>query len=395
MKPKTIGILGSTGSIGVNALKIVASYPDYFTITSLSAGRQIERLAEQIRAFSPQLACVERAEDIDRLRDLLGQESRTELVHGTSGLAALAAHPSTDLVISAIVGFAGVRPTLAALQAGKCVALANKESIVAAGPLIREALKQSPNARLIPVDSEHSAVFQALHGDLAQAKTLKRIILTASGGPFRDRAADSFASITKEEALKHPNWSMGAKITIDSATMMNKGLEVIEASYLFSVPSDQIAVLLHPESIIHSMIEYRDGSMLAQLGQTDMRGPLSYAMAYPARLDGALPSIDLSQVGKLTFAEPDLKKFPCLALGLTAAQAGHSIPAVLNAANEVCVENFLENRIAFNDIARIIAQTMEAHTLTAVAELEQLCAIDAWARRTARGMIEETTCRVC
>lgn len=381
MKRRKLVILGSTGSIGVNALKLVDQYPDRFEVTALSAAKNTELLAQQIAKYKPKRAAIA---DAAAAKTLSGS---CNVLSGETGLTEVAASPEADLVINAVVGFAGVKPTLAAINAGKDVALANKESIVAAGPLIKAALHQR-KTRLIPIDSEHSAIFQVLDRQDASKRGLRRLLLTASGGPFLHLPTEQLRSVTPEQALRHPTWSMGNKITIDSATMMNKGLEVIEATRLFDVDAEKVGVVVHPESVIHSMVEYVDGSILAQLGITDMRGPLAYAMAYPERLEDALPSLDFAKVGKFTFLEPDTDKFPCLKLAYAAAKQDGSMPAILNAANEICVAAFLEKRIGFTDIARIIAQVMERHPSRRLTNLEELCEMDQWARAEAQLLIK-------
>jgi 1-deoxy-D-xylulose-5-phosphate reductoisomerase len=376
-------ILGSTGTIGINALKLVAQYPQQFHVVALSAGNNLKLLAEQIVAYKPKRVAIQNSGKIAALQALLPATTvhfkAPQILAGEEGTCEVAASPEADIVVSAIVGFAGVKPTLAAIEAGKQLALANKEAVIAAGPLLFDRLK-SKRVRLIPVDSEHSAIMQALHAKPTTEQQLKKIILTASGGPFLHWENHRLAEVTPEQALKHPTWSMGAKISIDSATMMNKGLEVIEATQLFNLPASQVEIVVHPESIIHSMIEYVDGSMLAQLGVTDMRGPLAYAMAYPLRLDGALPSLSLAQLGKLTFLEPNFDKFPCLRLAYHAAKIGQSVPAVLNAANEICVQAFLDKKIGFMGIPKLIERVLELHQPVPLKNLSQLCEIDAWAR---------------
>lgn len=380
---KKIVILGSTGSIGTQALDIVARHPDRFAVVGLVAGNNLELLQKQIQQFHPAWVSVSQEEKARSLRQSLGP--KVHVLSGTDGACEVISQSGADLVLSAIVGAAGLLPTYQALSEGKTVALANKESLVIAGEVMTRRAKEK-GAILLPVDSEHSAIFQALAGNRRQ--DLRRIILTASGGPFF-RRQESFETITVEQALKHPNWDMGAKITIDSATLMNKGLEVIEASWLFglgpmALPPEQITIHIHPQSIIHSLVEYIDGSVLAQLGVPDMRCAISYAMAYPERVESGVKSLDLLAVEKLDFYRPDLKKFPCLGLAFEAIRAGKTMPAVLNAANEIAVERFLQKKIGFNDIPRLIERVMQAHTLVPLKSLEDVTAADQWAREYTR-----------
>ena len=380
---KKIVILGSTGSIGTQALDIVARHPDRFAVVGLVAGNNLELLQKQIQQFHPSWVSVGQEEKAKSLRQSLGP--KVHVLSGTDGACEVISQSGADLVLSAIVGAAGLLPTYQALSEGKTVALANKESLVIAGEVMTRRAKEQ-GAVLLPVDSEHSAIFQALAGNRRQ--DLRRIILTASGGPFF-RRQESFDTITVEQALKHPNWDMGAKITIDSATLMNKGLEVIEASWLFGLgpeglPPEQITIHIHPQSIVHSLVEYIDGSVLAQLGVPDMRCAISYAMAYPERVESGVKSLDLLAVEKLDFYRPDLKKFPCLELAFEAIRAGKTMPAVLNAANEIAVERFLQKKIGFNDIPRLIERVMQAHTLVPLKSLEDVTSADQWAREYTR-----------
>ncbi len=383
MTHKSLSILGSTGSIGVSTLDVVRQHPDLYEVVALSAGRNIEVLAQQVLAFKPQVVSVQDIESVDKLSQAI-KGTRCEIVYGAAGAIQVATHPTTDTVISAMVGAVGLAPTYAAICKGKNVALANKETLVMAGECMTKAVKIH-KATLLPIDSEHSAILQCLQG---QAKErVSRIILTASGGPFRTRAADTFAQITKAEALKHPNWSMGAKITIDSATMMNKGLELIEAMWLFDVPPSKIDIVVHPQSIIHSMVEYCDGSIMAQLAQPDMRGPIAYALSYPDRITSGIKQVDFATLSQLTFELPDPKKFPSLRLAREAAIAGGTMPAVMNAANEVAVAAFLAERIAFIKIPQIVESTMAAHTVTPCTTIDVATAADAWARHKADSLI--------
>lgn len=388
---KKLSVLGSTGSIGVSTLTIAEQFPDRFRVVALAAGKNLAKLKEQIRLFKPELVSLTNEVDARDLRSQLG-EFRGEIVWGSDGLLAVATHPEAEMVMSALVGAIGLAPTLAAIRAGKTIALANKEALVISGELMtREARKYG--VQILPVDSEHNAIFQALHG--YRREQVKRIILTASGGPFLRRPAEELPSVTVAEALKHPTWKMGSKITIDSATLMNKGLEVIEARWLFNLPPEQVAVIVHPQSIVHSMVEYIDGSVLAQLGIPDMTIPISYILAYPERLPLThLPSLDLVAAQQLTFAQPDFGKFPCLQLAYDALARGGTCPAVLNAANEVTVESFLAEEIRFTDIAALNRQVLDAHTPQPVNTLEELLEADRWARAYARAALSRVPARV-
>ena len=382
---KRLAILGSTGSIGVSTLEIVAEHPDHFQIVALTAGRNLALLEEQITRFHPEVVAVPDQENAQRLKDRIG-DSGPRILFGTEGLIACAGEASADMVVSAIVGAAGLEPTLAAIEAGKDVALANKETLVIAGELVMAAVARS-GCKLFPVDSEHSAIFQSLEGH--RKSDVRRLILTASGGPFRNWSLDDLQEVTPKHALAHPNWTMGRKITIDSATMMNKGLEVIEAHWLFDLPVEKIAVHIHPESIVHSMVEYVDGALMAQLGIPDMKTPIAYALSYPERLPLDLPPLDLCRLGQLHFAAPDSQCFPCLGLAYDAIQRGGTTPAVLNAANELAVEAFLQEKVGFLDIPRIIGAVVERHTTSAASSLEQILAADKWARHMAQDIIDE------
>lgn len=381
---KKIAILGSTGSIGRSTLAVVAEHPQEFTVAGLAAGRNVELLAAQIGQFQPALVSVQDEEAAARLRQLLPSGNTRQILAGPQGAATVATAAGADLVVSAMVGAAGLEPTLAAIEAGIPVALANKETLVAAGSLVMAAARKKGVA-LLPVDSEHSALMQAMEGQ--RREDVKKLWLTASGGPFRSWPAEKLAEVTPAQALRHPNWSMGAKITIDSATMMNKALEVIEASVLFGLPVDRIGVYIHPQSIIHSLVEYVDGSVIAQLGVPDMRLPIAYALTYPRRLPLSGPPLDLGQIAQLTFEEPDLQRFPSLKLGYEAARAGGTMPAVLNAANEVAVAAFLEERLSYRGIPRVVAATMEAHTPAPLASLAQVLEVNRWARECAQDLI--------
>jgi 1-deoxy-D-xylulose-5-phosphate reductoisomerase len=381
---KKLAVLGSTGSIGVSTLSIVEQFPDQFQAVALAAGKNLVKLKEQTLQFKPTLVSVASAADAQDLRTQL-PGFRGEILYGTEGLLAVATHPDAEMVMAALVGAAGLAPTLAAIRAKKTIALANKEALVISGELMtREAKKYG--VQILPVDSEHNAIFQALHGH--RRDQVKRIILTASGGPFLHRAAEELATVRIEEALKHPTWKMGNKITIDSATLMNKGLEVIEARWLFDLPPEQVSVIIHPQSIVHSMVEYIDGSVLAQLGIPDMTIPISYILAYPGRLPLThLPSLDLAAAHQLTFFPPDFGKFPCLQLAYDVLTRGDTYPAVLNASNEVAVESFLAGRVRFTDIPALNNRVLDVHHAQPVKDLNGLIAADQWARAQARTLL--------
>ncbi|HEV8663617.1 MAG TPA: 1-deoxy-D-xylulose-5-phosphate reductoisomerase [Candidatus Methylomirabilis sp.] len=369
---KRIAILGSTGSIGTQALALAARHPERFRVVGLAARDNLERLAEQVRAFRPSLVSVGTAEGAAALRSRL-DGAGPEILWGEAGLLRVATEPEADLVLSAVVGAAGLLPTFAAVRAGKTVALANKEALVAAGELITaEAARRK--VRLLPVDSEHSAIFQCL--ERGGGACLRSVILTGSGGPFRTRPKESLAAVTPGEALRHPRWTMGKKITVDSATLMNKGLEVIEAHWLFGLPVEAIRVLVHPESIVHSLVEYVDGSLLAQLSITDMGLPILYALTHPERLPNHFPTLDLARVASLSFEEVDHDRFPCLGYAYAAARAGGTAPVVLNAANEVAVGLFLREVIPFTGIPRLIAEALDRHPVRPVGSVEEVLAAD-------------------
>jgi 1-deoxy-D-xylulose-5-phosphate reductoisomerase len=376
---KQIIILGSTGSIGTSTLDIVAKFPDEFQVVGLTAATKDDLLEAQLRRFKPTRVALSDPQAAARLRSRC-RGLPVEILSGPEGVAAVAGMPEGELVISAIVGGAGLMPTLTAIRAGKHVALANKEPMVMAGQLMREEAR-AHGVRIFPVDSEHSAIFQSMEGH--RREDIRRLILTASGGPLWHMSREEMRYVKPEQALKHPNWKMGAKITIDSATMMNKSLEVIEAHWLFDIPASQIEVVVHRESVIHSMVEYRDGSVIAQLGLPDMRTPISYAMKYPARVPLELPPLDLARIGTLTFFPPDHERFPCIRLGYEALRIGGTMPAVMNAANEVAVAAYLQNGIGFLDIPDVIRSTMEAHTIRPVRTLEDALEADRWAREKA------------
>jgi 1-deoxy-D-xylulose-5-phosphate reductoisomerase len=378
---KSIAILGSTGSVGVTTLDVVSRFPERFRVAALAAGRNVELLARQIQRFQPDLVSVESAalaQDLAaRVRPL-----KPTIMHGVEGTIAVATHPATKLVMSALVGALGLSPTLAAIRAGKDIAFANKEVLVIAGELVTRAVRDH-GVQLLPVDSEHNAIFQCLEGKPRAA--LKRIILTASGGPFRQWPADRFRSITIKDALNHPTWRMGNKITIDSATLMNKGLEVIEAHWLFDLKPAEVSVVIHPQSVVHSMAEMIDGSVIAQMAVPDMAIPVAFALAWPERLPLTyLPPLSLVGCGPLTFEEPDTSRFPCLRLAFAALEAGGTMPACLNAANEELVAGFLAGRLAFTEIPRQIEAIMNRHAHGPARTLEDLLETDGWARQAAR-----------
>lgn len=356
-------------------------------MAALAAGRNVSLLLEQIRTFQPRLVAVLNRELAEELSALLGpSDPKPEIVYSASGYEQVATLPEVDMVLSSMVGAAGLLPTIAAIKAGKHLALANKETLVIAGQIVMELAIQN-GISILPVDSEHSAIFQSLQGN--HRKSLRRILLTASGGPFFQKSLEELARVTPQGALKHPNWSMGRKITIDSATLMNKGLEVIEAQWLFGVPTDQIDVHIHPESIVHSMVEYIDGSVIAQLGIPDMTIPIAYALAYPERLPVRNPPLDLFHLQKLSFYPPDTDRFPCLRLAYEACAQGSTMPAVLNAANEVAVNAFLEEKIGFLDIARLIESVMKHHQISDELDLDAILAADKWARLEAERLVNQ------
>jgi 1-deoxy-D-xylulose-5-phosphate reductoisomerase len=388
---KKLVLLGSTGSIGTNTLRLAADFPDRFRVVGLTAGSNSDKLLAQIRRFRPRCVALADPAAAERLRQQCehqpGLRNREiEILSGPEGLVRVATMEEADMVVSAIVGSAGLVPTFAAIGAKKTIALANKEPLVMAGSILQQEAQRQGIA-LLPVDSEHSAIFQSMSGQ--RRRDVRRLILTASGGPLLDLPIRKRRTIKPAQALKHPTWRMGSKISIDSATLMNKGLEVIEARWLFDIPPDRIDVVIHRQSIIHSMVEYLDGSVIAQMGIPDMRGPLAYALNYPERLPVGLPSLDLTKVKTLTFEPPDLKKFPCLGYAYEAIKIGGSLPAVLNAANEVAVRAYLEERIGFLEIARLIRKTMDAHVPQAVKNLEDVLEADRWGRERAAKAVNE------
>jgi 1-deoxy-D-xylulose-5-phosphate reductoisomerase len=383
MPSKGISILGSTGSIGTNTLRVVERFPERFHVVGLAAGRQIDRLLEQIARFRPELVSVATRDDAERVR---AEFPEVRALHGIDGMVEVATHPRSDFVMSAAVGAVGLVPTLRAIEAGKTVGLANKETLVMAGELMTRALAAS-GAALIPVDSEHNAVHQCVD---RRSHPIHRIWLTASGGPFRLASYDEMRRATKTEALKHPTWNMGPKITIDSATMMNKGLEIIEAHFLFGVAPDRVRVVVHPQSTIHSMVEFEDGSLIAQLGATDMRLPIQYALTYPERLSSDLPPLDLGSPLSLDFHPPDPARFPAIALAYQALAMGGTAPAVLNAANEVAVAAFLQDRIGFLSIADVIGEALTGLEVKDAVDLEAVLEADRRARGEAERLVSRT-----
>ncbi|MBI3449814.1 MAG: 1-deoxy-D-xylulose-5-phosphate reductoisomerase [Acidobacteria bacterium] len=397
MTPRNIALLGSTGSIGVSTLDLIERFPGSFRVVTLAAGGNVDRLAEQVKRFRPALASVATAESAARLRAALGDPAQwgtaaasawgrgaTQVVHGEDGAVRCAAHADVEVVVAGIVGAAGLAPTFEAVRAGRVVALANKEALVVAGPVMISMAARS-GATLLPVDSEHNALHQCLRA--GAAPEVARLILTASGGPFLGKSARDLADVTPEQALKHPTWQMGRKISIDSATLMNKGLEVIEAHHLFGVPLDRIEVVVHPQSIVHSMVEYADGAIISQMSRTDMRHPIQYALTWPDRWVSPIQGLDLRTLGPLTFAMPDRGTFRCLDLGYRALESGGTMPAVLNAANEIAVQAFLDTRLGFLDIPAIIEGAMDRHRVEEARDLATVVRADAWAREAASAAV--------
>lgn len=381
---KNLSILGSTGSIGCNTLEIVEMFPERFAVKALAAKKNTALLAGQINRFGPEIAVLFDEAAAKELQNLLPSGTGVDILHGEDGYRAAATYDSVDMVVSAVVGAAGLKPTLAAIQARKDIALANKETLVVAGEIVmREA--EANGIRILPIDSEHSAIFQCIEGNRKQ--DIKKILLTASGGPFFNLPEKDFVNITPKDALNHPTWQMGKKITIDSATLMNKGLEIMEAKGLFHVSLEMIEVVIHPQSVIHSMVAFQDGAVMAQLGLPDMKGAIAYALSYPERLDLKKASPDFSNIGSLTFHRPDEGKFPCLSLAYRAGETGGTLPAVLNAANEIVVHAFLEQRIAFLKIPEIIEKIMEFHTVISNPALSDILQADMWARKQAEEII--------
>lgn len=379
---KRIALLGSTGSIGMSTLALAREFPDRFRITGMVAGRNLELLAKQVKEFSPEWVAIKDEQDVPKLRRMLSR-SKAEILFGETGASAIASAPEVDVVLAAIVGGAGLMPCLKGVLAGKEIALANKEALVMAGAIFVNAAKKK-RVRLLPVDSEHSAIFQCLQGN--QRADVDKIILTASGGPFLRTPLRRLSKVTVQQALKHPNWKMGRKITIDSATMMNKGLEVIEARWEFDMEPSAIQVVIHPQSVVHSMVRYQDGSIIAQLGIADMRIPIAYALSFPHRLKGSWTPLDLTAHGELNFLPVEKSRFPALALAYAALQEGGTMPAVLNAANEIAVEAFLDRRIGFREIHRIIERTMQRHANRSATEIGEVLEVDRWARGQASAL---------
>lgn len=385
-KLQNVAIFGATGTIGSHTLDVIARHPDRFRAFALTAHSSVDAMLKQCLEFNPEYAVMLEADAAESLKKKLQSAgSTTQVLYGMSALEDMACHPQVDAVMAAIVGAAGLRPAMAAARAGKRVLLANKETLVMAGSLFMEAVAEG-RATLLPIDSEHNAIFQVMPAngcDKLADVGVKRILLTASGGPFRTRTKAELLAVSPEQALNHPNWVMGPKITIDSATLMNKGLEVIEARWLFNASPDQIEVVVHPQSVIHSMVEYVDGSVLAQLGNPDMRTPIAYALGYPDRLDSGVSALDLMKIGRLDFEAPDTEKFPCLRLAYEALQRGDTAPAILNAANEVAVSAFLQQRIGFMDIPRLIESVLEAASIQPADTLDSVIAADQAARDAA------------
>ena len=388
---RQVVILGSTGSVGSSTLEVIARHPGRFKVVALTAHRQIDALFDQCIAFQPQYAVVGEARSAEQLlAKLRAAGSATEVLYGEQALEQVAALPQADTVMAAIVGIAGLRATFAAVQAGKRVLLANKEALVTAGPVFMNAVR-SHGVTLIPIDSEHNAVFQALPGTFAgdlAAAGVRRILLTASGGPFRELPLERLSQVTPEQACAHPNWVMGRKISVDSATMMNKGLEIIEARWLFNAVEGQIKVVIHPESVIHSLVEYSDGSVIAQLGNPDMRTPIAFALGYPQRIEAGVDFLDLAALGKLHFSEPEHNRFPCLELAREALRAGGSAPTVLNAANEAAVSAFLESTLRFDQIPVLIAHVLAEIPVAPLRDLEDVFSADRRARDCAQTWLE-------
>ncbi len=380
-----VAVLGSTGSIGVQTLDLLARFPERFEVVALAAGRNADLLAQQVLLHRPALVAIGDSRRRDALAAAAG-EAGSELVTGLEGLLAVATHPRADVVLAGIVGAAGLLPTYEALRAGRTVALANKESLVMAGALMQQAAARS-GGTLIPVDSEHSALHQCLRG--ASMDHVRRLILTASGGPFRTTPRERLEKVTPEEAVRHPVWDMGPKISVDSATLMNKGLEVIEAHWLFGLPGNRVDVVLHPQSTVHSMVEMVDGSVISQMGVPDMRGPIQYALAFPDRFPGPVPAPDLPAIGTLEFFPVDRDRFPCLSIAYDALAVGGTAPAVLNAANEIAVEAFLDRRLPFTGIARVVAGALGRHRPGPAETMDEVMDADRWARRAAGELLAQ------
>ena len=397
MSVKQVAILGSTGSIGANTLDVIRAHPDRFKVVALTAAKQVDLLAEQCVEFKPAIAVVADAEGAGRLSKLLLEKKiNTQVLHGPQALESAVTESNCDTVMAAIVGAAGLVPALAAAKAGKRVLLANKEALVMSGDLFMQAMKQG-GGELLPIDSEHNAIFQCLPNQFSKDPNpglgVEELWLTASGGPFRNTPLHQLANITPEQACAHPNWVMGRKISVDSATMMNKGLEVIEAFWLFGLPLEKIKVLVHPQSVVHSMVRYRDGSFLAQLGQPDMRTPIAYGLAWPERIEAGVPPLSLTQLAALSFAEPELDRFPCLSLAFAAAQTGGTAPAILNAANEIAVAAFLDQGLPYLQIPVVVEKTLNTIPSVNADSLELILDIDARARRVAEEVAKDILCK--
>ena len=397
MPVKQVAILGSTGSIGVNTLDVIRAHPDRFKVVALTAAKQVDLLAGQCAEFRPNIAVVADADGAARLSKILLEKNiNTQVLHGPQALVSAVTESHCDTVMAAIVGAAGLVSALAAAKAGKRVLLANKEALVMSGDLFMQAMKLG-GGELLPIDSEHNAIFQCLPNQFSKAPNpsfgVEELWLTASGGPFRNTPLDQLASITPEQACAHPNWVMGRKISVDSATMMNKGLEVIEAFWLFGLPLEKIKVLIHPQSVVHSMVRYRDGSVLAQLGQPDMRTPIAYGLAWPERIEAGVAPLSLAQLANLSFADPELERFPCLSLAFAAAKAGGTAPAVLNAANEVAVAAFLDEGLPYLQIPRVVDSVLNSISSVNADSLELILDVDARARQAAQVVVKEILCR--
>jgi 1-deoxy-D-xylulose-5-phosphate reductoisomerase len=381
---KKISILGSTGSIGINTLKVVDNLKTHFQILGLASFQNIDLLEDQVKKFKPRAIAVVKEEKAQIIKERLRNILEVEVYSGISGVCKIATLEEVDIVVSSIVGSGGLLPTIEAIKSKKDIALANKEVLVMAGEIVMK-LVEDKKVKLIPIDSEHSAIFQCLRGQ--NIEEIKRLILTASGGPFREREKD-FDSITPKEAVNHPRWRMGKKISVDSATLINKGLEIIEATHLFGIEADRIEVIIHPESIVHSLVEFIDGTILAQLGITDMQIPIAFALSYPYRYESRLPSLSLSEIRKLSFFEPDLEKFPSLRIAREVAKVKGSLPCVLNASNEICVEEFLEGRINFKEIVKVIEEVLAQHKVIKNPDLEDILKCDLWAKEKTREVIK-------
>ena len=394
---KQLAILGSTGSIGVNTLDVVRAHPDRFKVVALTAAKQVDLLAQQCAEFKPAIAVVADADGAARLSKLLLEKKiNTQVMYGPEALTSAVTESHCDTVMAAIVGAAGLVPALAAAKAGKRVLLANKEALVMSGDLFMQAMKTG-GGELLPIDSEHNAIFQCLPNQFSKDPSpdlgVEELWLTASGGPFRNTPLDQLASITPEQACAHPNWVMGRKISVDSATMMNKGLEVIEAFWLFGLPLEKIKVLIHPQSVVHSMVRYRDGSVLAQLGQPDMRTPIAYGLAWPERIDAGVSPLSLTQLAALSFSEPELERFPCLSLAFAAAKVGGTAPTVLNAANEIAVAAFLDEGLPYLQIPVVVEKILNTISSVNADSLELILDVDARARQAAQVVVKEILCR--